>query len=233
LLGLVGQLGGLCLLVLGLLVVDLLRLLKLVELLEEILLLSVALFNDLLQLSWPHCLRNLCLVLLLEPLNLISQLLQLCIFLLALGNHCIHFGFFLLQRLDLLLLLFIFISILLEVLRCLLLLKNNLILIQLGELTHDLRDEQAHLDLPLTRSALLAVVLRYICNLSQCLSNTIFDFLFLNIDIIIIVLQASNLLLLDGGNALVAILLNQINFAGELLGPIELFSQVVDVSLHL
>jgi len=159
LLGLVGHLGDLCFLVLGLLVVDLLRLLKLIELLEEILLLSVALFNDLLQLSWPHCLRNLCLVLLLEPLDLISQLFHFCIFLLALGNHCIHFGFLLLQRLDLLLLLFIFISIFLEVLRCLLLLENNLILIQLRELAHDLRDEQAHLDLPLTRSTLLAVVL--------------------------------------------------------------------------
>jgi len=65
------------------------------------------------------------------------------------------------------------------------------------------------------------------------LSNTIFDFLFLNINIIIIVLQASNLLLLDGGDALVAILLDQINFTGELLGPIKLFGQVVDVDLHL
>ena len=106
-------------------------LLALLDLAVQLSDLRLLILNHLLKLSGLHRLRDSRLVLLLDPLNLLSQLLDLCILLLALRRQRAHLGPVLLQTLDLLLLLFVLISVLLEVLRRLLLLEHNLILVQL------------------------------------------------------------------------------------------------------
>lgn len=75
-----------------------------------------------------------------------------------------------------------------------------------------------------TRPVFRAIILIDICDLGQSLRHTVFDLVFLGLDVVIrVVLEASYLLLLDGGDALVAVLFDEIDLAGELFLTVELF----------
>lgn len=164
-----------------------------------------------------HLLGNLRLELVLQPVNLLPQLLGLRVLLLALRDHHGDFRFLFLQRLDLILLFLALVGVLLVVLRRLLLLKDDLVLVQFRKLAHNLGHQKADLDLPLTCSILLAVVLGHIGDLRQGLRDAILDLLLLRLDVVRVALQACHLFLLNRRYALVAILFDQINFPCELL----------------
>lgn len=167
---------------------------------------------------------DLDLELLLKPINLFSKLLGFGVLLFTLRYHCVDLGLLFLKGLDLVLLLLALVRVLLVVLGCLLLLEHDLVLVELRELANDLRHEQAHLDLSLARPVFRAIILIDICDLGQSLRHTVFDLVFLGLDVVIrVVLEASYLLLLDGGDALVAVLFDEIDLAGELFLTVELF----------
>ena len=72
--------------------------------------------------------------------------------------------------------------------RCLLLFEDNLILVQLGELAHNLRHKQADLDLPLAGPVLSTVVLGDIGDFGQCLGDAVLYLLLLGVDVVCVVL---------------------------------------------
>lgn len=155
-----------------------------------------------------HFLGYLGFKLVLQSVYLVPELLGLGILLFALRNHDIDPCFLLLKGLDLAFLFLALVRVLLVVLGSLLLLEDYLVLVQLGEFADNLGYQEADLDVPLAGSVLLAVVLRDVCNLCQCLRHAVFYLLFLGLDVVRVVLQAGHLLLLDGGYTLVAILFN-------------------------